>query len=239
MSGLLPSKPDVTPDRDPDPRVIGLDSDDASEMLAALSSDTARKVLAALHEEPATPSVVADSVETSLQNAQYHLEKLEAADLIEEVDTVYSSKGREMSVYAPRDGPLVVFPGSPDDAIGLTQMLKQVTGAVLVLGVASLLVESLAGGGVFGFSDLGYTDDDAPADDVDDTAPEIATDDAPDMQDDAVVGVTDPGDPHWAIELITGVPPGALFFAAGCLLLLFVIVLWYRQHYVALARSPQ
>ncbi|PSQ33090.1 hypothetical protein BRD05_09235 [Halobacteriales archaeon QS_9_70_65] len=41
---LLPSSPDVSPDSDP--RLVGLDSDEAGELMAALSSETARQLLA-------------------------------------------------------------------------------------------------------------------------------------------------------------------------------------------------
>lgn len=227
MSGLLPSTPDIIPDRDPDPRVIGLDSDDADELLAALSSETARSVLAALHDEPSTPSALATEVETSLQNVQYHLGKLEHADLIEEVDTWYSEKGREMSVYAPKDGPLVVYPGSTEDAIGLQQLLTRVIGAVAVLGVASIAIESAIRGWIPGI-DIA---DDERAEPAADTAVDDVMD--AEMQADPMV---DP-EPHWAIEAITAVPPGLLFFLGGCLLLLLITILWFRHQFVPLARS--
>ena len=39
---LLPSSPDVSPDSDP--RLVGLDSDEADELMAALSSETAVEI---------------------------------------------------------------------------------------------------------------------------------------------------------------------------------------------------
>jgi DNA-binding transcriptional ArsR family regulator len=108
---LLPSRPDASPSDDAGPRVIGVDSEDADDVLSALSSGTARDLLAALHEEPAPPSELADRVDTSLQNAQYHLDKLQRAGAVEVVDTAYSAKGREMDVFAPADQPLVIFAG--------------------------------------------------------------------------------------------------------------------------------
>ena len=41
---LLPSSPDISPDGDP--RVVGVDSEDADELLAALGSETARQIVA-------------------------------------------------------------------------------------------------------------------------------------------------------------------------------------------------
>jgi predicted transcriptional regulator len=111
MARRLPSRSD--PDVDAVPRVVGLD-DAAENLLSALSSATTRRLLAALHDEPTNPASLADSADTSLQNAQYHLDRLESAGVIEVIDTVYSEKGREMDVYAPADQPLVVVAADED-----------------------------------------------------------------------------------------------------------------------------
>jgi DNA-binding transcriptional ArsR family regulator len=142
---LLPSEPDTEPP-DAGPRVIGVDSEDAEDVLAALSSGTARELLSVLHEEPAPPSRLADEVDTSLQNAQYHLEKLETAGAVEVVDTAYSEKGREMDVYAPADQPLVIFAGDEGEST-LRSALSRLLGSVGVLAVASLAVQALVGEG--------------------------------------------------------------------------------------------
>ncbi|WP_136600748.1 ArsR/SmtB family transcription factor [Salinigranum halophilum] len=142
MAGLLPSKPDIDPNEEP--RVVGLDSDDADELIDALSSSTTRAVLAALHEEPASASEVASRVDTSLQNVQYHLRKLEDAGLVEVGDTVYSEKGREMNVYVPADRALVVVAGRQEETTGLKAALSRLLGGVGVLGLASVVVDRLA-----------------------------------------------------------------------------------------------
>ncbi|WP_318568007.1 ArsR/SmtB family transcription factor [Salinigranum marinum] len=142
MAGLLPSKPDIDPSDEP--RVVGLDSDAADELIDALSSTTTREVLAALHEEPAAASALAERVDTSLQNVQYHLRKLEDAGLVEVGDTVYSEKGREMNVYVPADRALVVVAGREEETTGVKAALSRLLGGVGVLGVASVLVDRLA-----------------------------------------------------------------------------------------------
>jgi DNA-binding transcriptional ArsR family regulator len=140
---LLPSSPDVSPDSDP--RLVGLDSEEADELMAALSSETARELLSALHEDPAPPGELADRVDTSLQNAQYHLEKLENAGAIEVVGTAYSEKGREMAVYGPADSPLVIYAGEQERASGLRAALSRLFGGVLALVVGSLAIQELFG----------------------------------------------------------------------------------------------
>jgi len=141
---LLPSRPD-TSSTDAEPRVIGVDSDDADDVISALSSGTARELLAELHEEPAPPAELADRVDTSLQNAQYHLEKLQSAGAVSVVDTAYSAKGREMDVYAPADQPLVIFAGEDDETTGLKAALSRLLGGVGLLGIGSLAVQRLYG----------------------------------------------------------------------------------------------
>ncbi|NEU57992.1 winged helix-turn-helix domain-containing protein [Halorussus sp. MSC15.2] len=146
MADLLPSSPDPSAGDGGEPRVVGVDSDDADDLLAALQSETARDILGALYDDPATPSSLAEEVDTSIQNVRYHLERLENADLVEVADTVYSEKGREMNVYAPAAKPLVVFAGSDDDAPGVESALSRLLGALGVLGLSSLLVQRLFGG---------------------------------------------------------------------------------------------
>lgn len=140
---LLPSKPDLVSDSEP--RVVGVDSDDADALMSALSSGTARRLLSELHEEPAPPAELAKRADTTLQNAQYHLANLSDAGAVEVVGTAYSEKGREMDVYAPADQPLVIFAGQEEEASGLRAALSR-----LVSGVGALLVGSLAIQEVFG-----------------------------------------------------------------------------------------
>jgi len=145
MADLLPSTSDASAAENADPRVVGVDSDDADDVLAALSSATARQLLAALHDDPATPSKLADAVDTSLQNTQYHLEKLEDAEVVEVVDTVYSEKGREMNVYAPADQPLVLFAGQEEETSSLKTALSRLLGGVGIVGAASIALQQIVG----------------------------------------------------------------------------------------------
>ncbi len=250
MAGLLPSSPDTSGVEDAEPRVIGIEGDDADALIGALSSETARSMLAALHDEPATPSAVAARVDTSLQNAQYHLGKLEAADLIREVGTAYSEKGREMSVYAPSDAPLVVVAGTEEETSGLRTALSRLLGAVAALGVGSVVVEQFLGDGVLP-GDLGVAEDDvaedpvvpdeevedseepdevaeepaeeAPEEDVADDAPtdDVATPEEAPVPD---VGVVELG------EVTLALPPGVLFFLGGLVVIAALVALQYARY---------
>jgi DNA-binding transcriptional ArsR family regulator len=146
--GLLPSKPDLSADADADPRVVGVDSEDADDLMSALTSRTARRLLSILHEEPAPPSGLADQVDTSLQNVQYHLERLEDAGAVEVVGTAYSEKGREMDVYAPADEPLVIYAGREEEASGLRAALSRLVSGVVALAVGAVAVQEAFGEGI-------------------------------------------------------------------------------------------
>ncbi len=107
MASVLPLQPSV--DHTPRDRTeIVVPADEHTEVLQKLSSDTAQELLDALSEGPGTASEVADAVDTSIQNAQYHLTRLAETDLIEAVDTWYSAKGKEMTVYALTAEELVI-----------------------------------------------------------------------------------------------------------------------------------
>jgi len=144
MADLLPGRRDD--DRPDAPRVVGIDGDDADEVLSALSAGTAREILSSLHEEPATASEIADRVDTTLQNTQYHLDSLTDAGLVVEADTVYSEKGREMTVYGPADRALVVVAADDDDTGGLRGALRRLLGTLLPVGGAAVAAELVFGG---------------------------------------------------------------------------------------------
>jgi DNA-binding transcriptional ArsR family regulator len=200
MARLLPSQSD--PEVDASPRVVGLDDDDADELLSALSSTTARHILGELHEEPTNPAELAESVDTSLQNVQYHLGRLESAGAIEVIDTAYSEKGREMDLYAPADRPLVVVAADEDETSGLSDVLSRLLGGVAVVGVASLIAQFLTDGVPFGVQTGGGGDGGG------------------------AVGTADVAAETTAAATATGPPPGLLVFLGGMTVLAAWLAVW-------------
>ncbi|WP_266078971.1 ArsR/SmtB family transcription factor [Haladaptatus caseinilyticus] len=211
MADLLPSSTDVDPPTGGNPRVLGVDSDDADDLLGALSSGTARDLLSALHEEPATASELSDRADTSLQNAQYHLQKLEDAELISPVDTIYSEKGREMKVYAPTDGPLILFAGREDQTTGLKDALSRVLGVAVLLGAVSAAIQYAATEGILGIGGQA-AENGSPSGGG---GVSIASNEGARAAQDATSTVA------------TTIPPGVLFFAGGALVIALGAVWWY------------
>jgi len=207
---LLPSKPDTTAAEDAEPRVVGVESDDADDLLSALSSETARRLLGELHESPAPPAELAERVDTSLQNAQYHLENLEEAGAVEVVDTAYSQKGREMDVYAPADQPLVIFAGDQEKSTSIRTALSRLLGAVGLLAVVSLVVSALTGGDAL--PSLG-----AGSDGAGEGAAAAAHTPTP-VADGGAVAST---------GVVEGLGPGAFFFLGGAAVLVGAFAVWY------------
>lgn len=121
-------------------RVFGIEDEDAHAVLEAFSSETTREIYAELCTEPATPSKLANNLDTSLQNLSYHLDKLEASGLITTAGTRYSSRGHEMTVYRPRNDPLV-FTGDPDTRTTLEASLPRVLSGLAVVAGVGLLWE--------------------------------------------------------------------------------------------------
>lgn len=227
MSRLLPSLPDATPE-EREPRVVGVDDDEADDLIAALGSETARAILSTLHDRPATKSELADEVETSLQNVQYHLSRLDEADLVDVVDTAYSEKGREMDVYAAADEPLVLFSGGSEESTGIKTALLRLLGGYGIIGLAALAAQRLLAVGSLGGSrftarsgggDAGTATADGPTvESVQDqnTAAEGA--------DGAIELVGDPL-AEYAVSLVE---PGVVFFVAAALVFTLAWAYWYR-----------
>jgi len=207
-------------------RIIGVDSDDADDLIGALSSDTAREILAELHDEPATPSEVAESTDTTVQNARYHLENLSDAGVIDVEGTRYSSKGREMDVYAPSE-PLVMFVGTEEGSTSVRDALTRFLGIVGVIGVAAVFVQTLfrlyapdeggdaapgGGGGDDGGMGAFDVEEEAQRDSVDaaNQTAERAADAAPTL-----------------VERVTELPPGVVFFLAATTVAVVAFGAWY------------
>jgi DNA-binding transcriptional ArsR family regulator len=203
MSGLIDRLQDRTASADERPRVLDVDAEDADDVLDALASDTGRSLFRALFEEPATPSEIARRCDTSLQNVHYHLSNLQAAELVEPVETIYSEKGNEMTVYGPASDPIVLV-GNRDLRSPIERSLGDIVAGLGLLGVASLLVqwgaERLASPRA-GSRTVGSASPTAPQ--------------------------TDPaGSLAWLVFEV--VEPGVLFFCA-CLVLVAVIALSSRR----------
>ncbi len=139
MARLFPFRSETTTEEG-QPRIVELEGEDADAVFSALSSTTARQIYARLDEEPGTPSDIADAIDSSIQNVRYHLENLEDAGLVTVVDTWYSSRGNEMSVYATADGPLIVT-SNESRAAKLKAALSRLLGGIGALAGGSLLVQ--------------------------------------------------------------------------------------------------
>jgi len=107
LASVFPLAGDRAPPKRSDSEVVGLGDERADELLDALSSGTARDLLGRLIEEPRTPSELAAATGASVQNVHYHLGNLDDAGAVTVVDVEYSSRGREMSVYAATCRPQV------------------------------------------------------------------------------------------------------------------------------------
>jgi DNA-binding transcriptional ArsR family regulator len=238
MSRLLPSLPDASPE-EREPRVVGVDDDEADDLIAALGSETARAILSTLHDRPATKSEIADEVDTSLQNVQYHLSRLDEADLVDVVDTAYSEKGREMDVYAAADEPLVLFAGGSEESTGIKTALMRLLGGYGIIGLAAVAAQRLLsvgslGGGQYtqrsGGDDAGVATADGAdgggADGADGPTIESAPDQntAAETADGAVQLVGDPLR-EYAVSLVE---PGVVFFLGAALVFTLAWAYWYR-----------
>ena len=104
----LATRPEPDRPQDAETRVVSFDDEAFSEVLAAIHSETAREILLSVPTEPLTASEIADRVDTSVQNASYHLTKLADAGLVRVCDNVYSEKGCEMKCYRAVDTALLL-----------------------------------------------------------------------------------------------------------------------------------
>ncbi|UWG47566.1 Transcriptional regulator containing HTH domain,ArsR family [Halanaeroarchaeum sp. HSR-CO] len=107
MASAFPHQPPVTHAPRKQTNIV-VDRDEPADVLQVLSSESAQEILATLKSGPRAASEIAKSVNQSVQNVSYHLDRLCEAELITAIDTWYSEKGREMTVYALATEQLVV-----------------------------------------------------------------------------------------------------------------------------------
>lgn len=144
ISDLLsrrPSPETIKESLETDPNVVPIDDEAADEVFSTLSSTTARSILAELYEQPQTASDIADEVDTSIQNVDYHLNQLSDAGLIEVVEIWYSDQGKEMKVYAPTSRALVLFASDELQQSSIVDAIKRLVGFVGIFALISVIVE--------------------------------------------------------------------------------------------------
>ncbi|MDZ7731206.1 MAG: helix-turn-helix domain-containing protein [Natrialbaceae archaeon] len=216
-----------------DPRVIELEDEDADAVFSALSSETARQLFAHLQEEPSTPSDLAAVVDSSIQNVRYHLEKMESAGLVDIVDTWYSSRGNEMSVYAAADGPLIVT-GDRSTAQRIKGAIGRLVGAVAILIGMSLALQYALVRWLEPESTAAPAPEETSREMTDagdgvsiQSAPEETTGGGGSTAADAPDGAAETAEAIFSL-----LPPGVLFFLGGATVLILVSGYWYwRRSY--------
>jgi len=144
MGNLLPTRSETTISRSKEPTVVFFDDDRAEAILSTVQSDTAQTILQALMREPMSPSDLAAELDMSVENISYHLDNLQEQRLIEEHDTVYSEKGREMIMYAVTEDPLVIIFGSSENDEQLLATFSRLASVVGPIGIFIAIKESLS-----------------------------------------------------------------------------------------------
>ncbi|GAA0307886.1 ArsR/SmtB family transcription factor [Halarchaeum salinum] len=219
MGSLFPFRTDVEADAG-NPRLVGIDEDAADEVFDALGSRTARRILTAIYDDPRPASDLADDVDTSLQNARYHLDNLSDAGLVTVADTWYSERGTEMKVYAPANDAVVVFAGDNDQKTGAFDALKRFLGGVVAVGIAALVVQALLAPGsllpTFGSAGSETSPATTPSDGGGFSTMDV-------QRSTTTTTTTDGG--HGLLALLA--EPGVAFFLGGLCVLLVVTTLWY------------
>ncbi|MCU4799614.1 helix-turn-helix domain-containing protein [Halobacteria archaeon HArc-gm2] len=143
MKRLLPQRTPIRQEAPNELNALRINEEAAEDVFSALASKMSREILSELYTTPQNASDLSDTVETSIQNTKYHLDKLRDADLIEVVDTWYSDSGSEMKVYAPTNGSLVIFATEKKNESNLRKTLARFLGAIAIVGIASKLIDHL------------------------------------------------------------------------------------------------
>lgn len=175
-------------DAETEPEVLRMDEQEATAIFDALGSETARRLFCTVAEDPAPLSELAREVDTSVQNVHYHLSNLQAAGVVEPLDTEYSEKGNEMTVYGLATDPIVLTGETDAEArTDLRQSVGDWAAGLVGLAFASLAVQVVV--------------------------ERLTPGSGASLFEPASVGGADPGGPIWLA--LTVAEPGLLFFVGG------------------------
>lgn len=231
---LLPRR-DVNADYETVVQTLDLTGEEADTIFDALSSQTSRGVFEHLYECPSTPSELADELDTSTQNVHYHLGKLKAADLIESVETVYSSRGVEIDVYAPTNEAIVLVTGTESRTSQINRLLSRFLGGVGILAIASLAIQYWYGANG-AFTDDGTSPGPAPRTPTptpasENTAGAVIGDVTKTITETPIPTLTPTPtpDPASVSAAVSGLPPGVLVFIGGVVILVLASFWTYRD----------
>lgn len=227
---LLPRQ-ESEPDYETAAQTLNLTGEDADTIFDALSSETSREVFEHLYESPSTPSELADELNTSSQNIHYHLGKLEAADLVESVDTVYSSRGVEIDVYAPTSEALVLVTGTESRTSQIKRLLTRFLGGVGILALASVAIQywfTSRGGVADGRDPTGAATGTPTPSATSGNTSSASVGDLPKNVSETLTPTPTP-EPTSVSTTIAGLPPGVLVFIGGLLVLIMASWWMYRD----------
>lgn len=126
--------------------VVEQGSIEAQKIAKAMSSPTSADLFNALSDAPMSATALAERSGLPLTTVKYHLENMLAADLIEVSDTRWSTKGREMKIYAVKDRVVLIAPKKKVDVRGIMERYGVAAGCLAVISALALAIpETLLG----------------------------------------------------------------------------------------------
>ena len=115
--------------------LIDLDDERAGKVAGILNSKAAKKILMALAEENLSESDISGKLKMPLNTVEYNLKNLIDVGLVEKTsDFFWSSRGKKIPVYKAARKKIVISPRS-------SGILKGVVGAILISGIAALILK--------------------------------------------------------------------------------------------------
>ena len=95
--------------------IIPLGDGASGNVSSVLANPTARKILNLISDEPLSAMKIAYKTDIAINTAQYNLENLEKAGLVEVERVEKSRKGRDMKIYGPTNKIIAIVPKGMDE----------------------------------------------------------------------------------------------------------------------------
>lgn len=119
--------------------LLSLDDERAKELAKVLGNKTCKKILDSLTEKELSEKDISDELKLPINTIEYNLKKLIKAELIEKSKTFFwSKKGKKIPTYKISNKSIIISPKKK-----LSSKLKSILPAVILSGIGAVLVQKL------------------------------------------------------------------------------------------------
>ena len=133
--------PTIKNDEFSDYEIIDVSENRAKKIMEAVHNETCTKILNAIKQKPGiTETQIAKKLTLPNSTVHYAIGKLMSANLIEDNEYHYSTKGKKVNHYTTATKTIIITPNAQSN---IMQRLKAIIPAIIILAILSLILQNV------------------------------------------------------------------------------------------------